>query len=105
MRYSDLREGLEVFGRSLGRVMCVICVCAPAVIANHIIKDSTSDWDLLIFWVGMGFSIWWLCGAFAMFGEQDRHKRESHEIILRHAQEARDKAIKDLDDALKRNLK
>jgi hypothetical protein len=57
MRYGDLREGVEVFGRSLGRVMCVICVCAPAVIANHIIKDSTSDWDILVFWGGVGISI------------------------------------------------
>ena len=88
MRYSDLREGVEVFGRSLGRVMCVICVCAPAVIANHIIKDSASDWDLLVFWVGMGVSIWWLCGAFAMFGEQKRHMRESLEMTLRNIQDA-----------------
>jgi hypothetical protein len=88
MRYSDLREGVEVFGRSLGRVMCVICVCAPAVIANHIIKGSASDWDLLIFWVGMGVSIWWLCGAFAMFGEQKRHMRESLEMTLRNIQDA-----------------
>jgi hypothetical protein len=88
MRYSDLREGVEVFGGSLGRVMCVICVCAPAVIANHIIKDSTSDWNILVFWGGVGISILFFCAAFAMFGEQKRHMRESLEMTLRNIQYA-----------------
>lgn len=90
MRYEDMREGLEVFGRSLGRVFCIVCVCAPAAFAYHLTKENESDWDILVFWVGVGISIFFLCAAFAMFGEQKRHRREFSAMTLRDIQDAQE---------------
>jgi len=90
MRYEDMREGLEVFGRSLGRVFCIVCVCAPAAFAYHLTKESESDWDILVFWGGVAISIFFLCASFAMFGEQKRHRRESFAMTLRNIQDAKE---------------
>lgn len=85
MRYNDIRDGFEVFGKSLGRVLAVIICCAPAVIGFHIVGDGGGDWDWLVAWGGIGLSAYLLLGFFDHLGQEQRHEREIRAYFAKEA--------------------
>lgn len=82
MRFEDIREGGQVFGKSVGHILAAIMSCAPAVVGYHIGGEFTGDWDWLAAAGGLALTCYLLAALLSHLGEERRREREL-QIIYR----------------------
>ena len=88
MRFEDIREGGQVFGKSVGHILAAIMSCAPAVVGYHIGGEFTGDWDWLAAAGGLALTCYLLAALLSHLGEERRHERALQEVFRRMEVEA-----------------